>query len=679
MCRRAVTFALVLTVVLAGGLGFGTVTATGFDNPDAAGLDDSGATGLDGPGTTGETPPGTLAGDVLTDPDPSYPPISGVDPDYSPTQGIETTGSDTTSWETTDAGTASLEATESADGEFEVHILDVGQADAAVIFSPEGETMVIDSGGWQHEGEAVIDFLEAHDVDRVDHLIGTHAHADHIGGHAGIIEHFEEEGDGIGAVYDNGVPTTSNTYEEYMDAVEEYDVTLYEVQEGDEIQFAGVYAPVFNPPAWYSGDSLHYSSVTVLLEYGDTSFLFTGDAEEAAETRMADEHGEDLAATVFHAGHHGSSTSSHHVLLDEVEPEATAISSAYDSQFGHPDDDVLDRFGAHDICAYWTGTHGTNSFVSDGEEFTVYSQVDGTTDPGAIKDDEEAGLDPLVPTKQVGTVSSDGCEGTTHEEAIDVTPGESAVTAEHTWTLADHADDFDGEVDAITVEYPGGTSLDGLDQDDVTVKMDRDGDGTLDEIDVNADQYAGSEATFDLSGIFNTDVQGEIEVVIDGVENPPEGEYRSTITLQGEDTYGTDVNVFVEPSAVVDPDPDDAGSASEHTWTLADPDDDFDGEADTITVEYPDGTSFDGLDQDDVTVRMDRDGDGTLDEIDVNADQYAGSEATFDLSGIFNTDVQGEIEVVIDGVENPPEGDYSPTITLDGDDSYTETGELAVE
>ena len=661
MCKRGITLALALIVVLAGGLGFGTVTATGLDGP--------GATGLDGPGATGEVPPGTLAEDVLTEPNLDYSLIPEADPDYSPTQGIETTDSDTTSWETTDSG----------DGAFEVHILDVGQADAAVIFSPDGETMVIDSGNWYHEGEAVIEFLEAHDVDRVDHLVATHAHADHIGGHAEIIEHFEEEGDGIGAVYDSGVPTTTNTYEEYLDTIEEYDVTLYEVQEGDEIQFAGVYAPVFNPPSWYSGDDLHYASVTVLLEYEDTSFLFTGDAEEAAETRMADEHGDELAATVFHAGHHGSSTSSHHVLLDEVEPEATAISSAYDSQFGHPTDDVLDRFAAHDVCAYWTGTHGTTSFVSDGDEFTVYAQVDGTTDPQAIKDDEEAGLDPLVPTKEVGTVSSDGCEGTTHHETLDVTPEEPDSAAEHTWTLADASDDFDGEVDAITVEYPGGTSLDGLDQDDVTVHMDRNGDGTLDEIRVNTDQYAGSEATFDLDGRFNTNVAGELVVEIEGIENPPEGGYSPTITLQGDDAYTASVNVFLEPVVIIDPDPNNAGAPSEHTWTLTDPADDFEGEADTITVEYPDGTSLDGLDNGDVTVRMDRDGDGTLDEINVNNDQYAGSEATFDLSGIFNTHVEGEIEVTIDGLENPSEGEYSPTITLDGDDTHTESAELVVE
>ena len=660
MRRREAAFALALIVVLAGGLGFGTVTAAGLDGPAAAGLDD--------PGATGETPPGILIGDVPTEPGPGSPPVPAIAPD-----------GDETTWETAGAGATSGETTASTGGEFEVHILDVGQADAAVIFGPEGETMVIDSGNWYHEGEPVIEFLEAHDVDRVDHLIATHAHADHIGGHAELIEHFEEEGDGIGAVYDNGVPATSNTYEEYMDTVEEYDVTLYEVQEGDEIQFAGVYAPVFNPPAWYSGDDLHYSSVTVLLEYEDTSFLFTGDAEEPAETRMADEHGEDLAATVFHAGHHGSSTSSHHVLLDEVEPEATAISSAYDSQFGHPDDDVLDRFATYGICAYWTGTHGTTSFVSDGDEFTVYAQVDGTTDAAAIKDDEEAGLDPLVPTKEVGTVSSDGCETTTHEETLDVTPEAPDPAAEHTWTLADPTEDFDGEVDTVTVEYPDGTSFDGLDHDDIVVSLDRDGDGSLDEIQINADQYTGSEATFDLDDQSDTTVAGELVVVIDGVENPPGGDYRPTISLDGDDSYATGVNVFVEPAVTLEPDPSDANAPSEHTWTLANPADDFDGEVDTVTVEYPDGTSFDGLDNGDITVRMDRDGDGTLDEIDVNADQYAGSETTFDLSGIFNTDVQGEIEIEIDGVENPPEGDYSPTITLDGDDTYTESAELAVE
>ncbi|TYL35857.1 competence protein [Natronococcus pandeyae] len=444
--------------------------------------------------------------------------------------------------DSSDTQTLSTTATDTSNGEFEVHILNVGQADAAVIFSPEGETMVIDSGHWTDDGGTIIEFLEKHDVDHIDHLVATHAHSDHIGGHADLIEHFEEEKNGIGAAYDSGVPTSTNTYEDYMDAVEEYDVTLYEVEEGDELPFDGLEANVFNPPTDdpeydYDESELHYNSMTILFEHEETSFLFTGDAEYHAEERMADTYGDELEATVYHAGHHGSSTSSNDHFLEVIDTQVTTISSNYDSQFGHPDNETLDRLDAYGVNAYWTGTHGTNSFVSDGEEFTIYAQNDASTDPMELRDDDESTLDPNLEPKKVGTVSDEEFQGTTHQETLDIDNDDPETNAEHTWTLTDAANDFDGEVDSISVEYPTGTSLDDIDADDVTVLLDRDGDGSTDEISVNQDDYEGDVATFDLSGMFNTSVEGEIQVGIDGVENPSDGVSEPTITLEGDDTH----------------------------------------------------------------------------------------------------------------------------------------------
>ncbi|UTF55022.1 thermonuclease family protein [Natronosalvus rutilus] len=357
-------------------------------------------------------------------------------------------------------------------------------------------------------------------------------------------------------------------------------------------------------------------------------------------------------------------------------------------------------------------------------------------------------------------------------------PNDPHIVSTHAWTLADPADEFTGEVDTITVDYPGGTSLDGLTNDDVTVSMDRDGDGTVDEIPVNSDEYAGSAATFDLDGRYNTSVEGEVRVEIAGVENPESGEYVSTETLEGDDnlsidaeynvtdlTVATDaatrvgdasatlngtledldgadwgevsfewgragdlVNItkarlledtgsFSEDvdgleagaeyeyravvesnhgytaygsvraftaetdvrSDVIEADPATAGTESYHTWTLADPSVDFDGEVDTITVDYPDGTSVDGLTNDDVTVYMDRDGDGTVDEIAVNSDEYAGSAATFDLNGVYNTSVEGEVRVEIDGVTNPVSGEYVANETLEGEDFHSVDAEFIVD
>lgn len=284
------------------------------------------------------------------------------------------------------------------DGTLEVHTINVGQADATVIRT-DNETMLIDTGDWRDDGETVIEYLEHLGIDRIDHLVSTHGHADHIGGNEAIIDHYEENKEGVGAVYDNGVPHTSQTYERYLDAIERHDVDLFEVSDGDEIPFDGVQATVLNPEE-PGGDGLHYNSVAVHLQFGESSFLFTGDAERDAEERMVETHGDRLAADVYHAGHHGSDTSSTAEFLDVVDPAVTIISSGYDSQYSHPHTEPLERFSERGIDATWTGVHGTIVFVSDGEEISVRTQHEATTKPEEIRDEPEATAAPTDPVDE---------------------------------------------------------------------------------------------------------------------------------------------------------------------------------------------------------------------------------------------------------------------------------------
>jgi len=269
------------------------------------------------------------------------------------------------------------------DGELEIHHIDVGQADATLLISPDGETVLIDTGDWRQSGQDVLEYLDAHQIDRVDHLVATHAHADHIGGHDAIIAHYETERDGIGAAYDSGVAHASATYDRYLDAIEEHDVDLFEVQAGDELpieteNFSGT---VLNPPEGESGTDLHYNSVTILFEFGTFTYLTTGDAEADAEQRMEAEWGEALEADGYHAGHHGSSTSSTPSFIAEVKPSIAVISSNYDSQYGHPHDETLETFAEFDVETYWTGVHGDIVLTTDGQAVTVQTAHEFSTDP----------------------------------------------------------------------------------------------------------------------------------------------------------------------------------------------------------------------------------------------------------------------------------------------------------
>jgi len=289
-------------------------------------------------------------------------------------------------------------------GELEIHHLDVGQADATLLVTPDGETILVDTGDWRQDGADVIEYLDDLGVDRIDHLVATHAHADHIGGHAAIIEHFETDGEGIGAAYDSGVVHDTATYENYLDAIEAHDVELFEVVEGDELPIddENLEATVLNPPEGDPGSDLHYNSVTIAFEFGETTYLTTGDAEEDAEQRLVDEWESELGADAYQAGHHGSSTSSTSVFIDAVHPDVAIISSGFDSQYGHPHDEVLEEFGERGVETYWTGVHGDVVLTTDGEDITVDPSSEFSTDPEDLLDEkpdeeDDTGSDAVTP------------------------------------------------------------------------------------------------------------------------------------------------------------------------------------------------------------------------------------------------------------------------------------------
>jgi competence protein ComEC len=249
--------------------------------------------------------------------------------------------------------------------------------------------MLIDTGHYNDDGEYVLQYLQRHNIDRIDHLVTSHNDADHIGGNAAIINHYETEANGVGAVYDPGIAASTETYSEYLDAIEEHEVTLYETREGDTIQFDGVDVDVLGPPDPYlENEARNENSIVLKLTYGETRFLLTGDAEDDQEDYLVDTYGAQLQATVLKAGHHGSASSTSDSLLDAVSPEAVIISSAYDSQYGHPHEEVLQRLAERSVPTYWTATHGDIVLVSDGRDVSIRTQQAAPTAPLDIRTGE---------------------------------------------------------------------------------------------------------------------------------------------------------------------------------------------------------------------------------------------------------------------------------------------------
>ena len=323
--------------------------------------------------------------------------------------GDETADTDDETDNETDGDTQS-----NVDGELEIHHIDVGQGDSTLIITPANETVLIDSGDWRQDGSAVIDYLEAQGIDRIDHLVATHADADHIGGHAAVIEHFERTGEGIGAAYDSGVPSDSATYNNYLDAVDEHDVELLLVERGDELPIEGdVSTQVLHPPA-ETGSDVNENSIVLAFEFGDFEYVTTGDIDTDVEQQLVEELGSDLEGGVYKVGHHGSSTSSSEALLDTMAPETAIISSAYDSQYGHPNDVVLERFVERDIETYWTGVHGDIVVRTDGTATAVETEESFSTAPEDILEetpDADETTSRLPPSPLVAGDVASGIDG----------------------------------------------------------------------------------------------------------------------------------------------------------------------------------------------------------------------------------------------------------------------------
>ncbi|MEF8813334.1 MAG: MBL fold metallo-hydrolase [Halovenus sp.] len=308
---------------------------------------------------------------------------------------------------TGDAVTDASPPATAVEGQLTLYHIDVGQADATLLVTPTGETVLIDTGDWRQDGDVVIDYLERLGIERIDHLVATHPHADHIGGHAAVIEHFETERDGIGAAYDSGVAHDTATYERYLDAIEEHDVDLLLVEEGDRLPLAddNVSALVLNPPADDAGEDFHRNSVALAVAFGEFQYLTTGDAERGTEERLLEDWPAALDADVYQAGHHGSSSSSTAAFVDAVDPQLAIISSNRDSQYGHPHDEVLATFANRDIETYWTGVHGNVVVTTDGDDIDVTTAEAFPTDPDEMFDAKGApsSLLPVAHPIQPGT------------------------------------------------------------------------------------------------------------------------------------------------------------------------------------------------------------------------------------------------------------------------------------
>ena len=251
--------------------------------------------------------------------------------------------------------------------EMEVYFLDVGQGDSELIRIPDGEDtfcVLIDTGEY-NMADRLTAALHSLGVERIDALICSHPHTDHMGCMARIVQRFD-----IGTVYmprvpDDQVPTTS-AYEALLNAMEEKELTAIPLCSGTEILCPeGAEFEVIAPETGDVWSGLNNYSGVIRLTYGDTSFLFAGDAEKESESRILKE-GYSVEADVLKCGHHGSSTSTSAKFLKAMNPKYAVISCGQDNSYGHPHTGTLEKLNILGTSVYRTDTDKTILARSDG-------------------------------------------------------------------------------------------------------------------------------------------------------------------------------------------------------------------------------------------------------------------------------------------------------------------------
>lgn len=246
------------------------------------------------------------------------------------------------------------------DGILEMHVIDVSQGDCLFFLLPNNKTMLIDAGNTKY-GIFVTEYIQRLDVSKIDYLILTHPHADHVGGMAAVVNNFA-----IDAIYITEIENPINAYRRFMEAVSDKEIPLLYAKSGIPLFEEDGLSAHFVAPVTQTKDDNNMSAV-LYLTYGNTSFLLMGDAEKESENAILSAEF-NIKADVLKVGHHGSATSTTAAFVEKVSPKYAVISCGEGNGYGHPKPETLATLNHYGIDIFRTDESGTLVFKSDGKE-----------------------------------------------------------------------------------------------------------------------------------------------------------------------------------------------------------------------------------------------------------------------------------------------------------------------
>jgi len=252
-----------------------------------------------------------------------------------------------------------------------VHFIDVGQGDGVLIQTPNGKNILVDSGP-PFSAPRLVRYLNDLEVHRIDLMVNSHAHSDHIGGALSILREFK-----VAQVLDGGLPSSSPDFEKILAEMEAQKIPMKVARRGRTLQLdEGVEMQVLapeDPPIKGSRSDTNANSVVFRLVFKGVSFLFVGDAEEETEHRLLRSEFSRLKSTVLKVAHHGSAYASSSEFLSAVRPKLAFVSYGKNNVYGHPAPPTMERLRREGVHTLGTGEHGNMIVVTDGAVMQVWT------------------------------------------------------------------------------------------------------------------------------------------------------------------------------------------------------------------------------------------------------------------------------------------------------------------